>query len=196
MVTAIAIAKHGAILEDIQRCLVRIRPFDPGFDCEVLELEIRRVSEANPIIVAIKAERLSNQPRRERRVALQHAVVAPNCVRPIPFTLPPADQAGGWANTCGNGSNAYVIEQQVHSDRSARRVHKCQGRGLAGSGKLERLRRTITGRSGSYGVERAKNLTAVRGHCRIQAHRPAARPDSTNVKAYRIGLTDRGAKRL
>src|SRR5206468_8556829 len=138
----------------------------------------------------------ADPPGHERGASTQRATVWSNRIRRVPVPFPPTDQTGRWRNTCGHGSDSHVIEQHVHSDRGARRVREGQGGSFGGSGKPERLRRTIARRSGSYGVERGKNLTAARGHCRMQAHRSNARPDSANVKSYCVGLADRCAKRL
>src|SRR5213075_2896425 len=119
MVTAIAVSENGSVLEDIQRRLVRIRPFDPRFNCEILKAQTLRVSQAHSIIVTIKSECLPNQPRRECRIAFKQAVIGPNRVDPIPLTLPPANQARWRGNTCGNGCDSYAIEQQVNSGRGA-----------------------------------------------------------------------------
>src|SRR5205814_2891409 len=69
-------------------------PLDPGFNREVLELQVGRAADGAAIAAAVEYERLPHLTRTKDRIAHQRPVVAADLIQGVAFRPPPAHQTG------------------------------------------------------------------------------------------------------
>src|SRR5438045_6288606 len=89
-VTTAPVNKDGATRIAHTRRLQWITPPDPGFNREILKLQIRRIANDNPVSGAVEFKRLSDQTWHNRRVSLQTPAVSTPDIAPVAFGRPPA----------------------------------------------------------------------------------------------------------
>src|SRR5258706_7855646 len=90
-----------------------IRPFHPRFDGEVLQLEVRRVTNIYSVSAAIKNKGLTDSSRAEGGVADQRSIVSTCLIQGIGFSFPPAHNTRGNRNARTGGIYTFTSAVSV-----------------------------------------------------------------------------------
>src|SRR6266542_2803190 len=149
-VSSVAITENERFLACARGDLRSIRSRNPGFNSEVLQLQIGWVANLQPVRSAIQQQALANLAGAESRIAGQSSVVTSGLVKTAEFTAPPTDQRGGRrcaaksrVNSQGRAGTEIGTRDIGHQHRVTSRlaglhVEKRQ-RGIGSSGEVRAI---------------------------------------------------------
>src|SRR5438552_3887955 len=87
----------------------RIRALHPGFDGEVLQMEVGWIADGYSVGASIQDKGLADTAGTEGRIASQRSVVGAGLIERVAFTAPPTDAAGWRRGTWGRRIQGHNV---------------------------------------------------------------------------------------